>query len=187
MANKKHASAARWALDSNVLIAMFKKTEMMGDTNASERSQSLIEFAFANNIPILVSTMAIVEVYKPHPKRNTFGAHPIVEDMDDFLSRPNIELIEVGRAAARISRDICNELGMPSWDAVHLACAVQAKATTFFCWDDKDVLKHKAVQGVNLARPTEFEKHALLNTKEEPIQPIEELPLFFGADIFSDP
>lgn len=143
----------RWAVDTSVIIAHLKGNEKHLGKDASAYSRALFERAESGDARIIVSALALVEVWKPHPKARPFSPPDSLESFDAILAKSWIEPVEVGRACGMLSRKLSQEFNIPSWVAVHVASAILGEAEIFYCWDRDDLLKHGEIMGVKLAEP----------------------------------
>lgn len=143
----------RWALDSSVLISHLKGNEMRDDICISAYSTDLLRRAEVGDATIIVSTLAIVEVYKPHRKMGMTTGFADFTKVDELFAKSWLEPVEVGRHTARLARDLCRDLGIPSWDAVHMAAAIAGEAEVLYCWDRDDLIKHGKIQNVRILEP----------------------------------
>lgn len=169
------ASKERWALDTSVILAYLKGTEIIRMKPASEYSLALIRRAENGEALIVVSSLAMVEVCKPHRKSVIQGGVEDGDAVDDFFRRSFVEVVELDRTTGRVAQELTNTLGIPSWDAVHLATAIRARSSYLFSWDFGDLIRHSPVQGVEIREP-------FADLLPGPMQPVMQQSELLGTD-----
>lgn len=136
----------RWAIDTSVIIAHLNGQEPM-----SARSSYLIGRAEAGEGILIVSSLAIVEVYKPPRKMGRTGYRDH-DSIEAFFQKRCVLIVELDRTIARLARELCEE-GLPSWDSVHVATALRAQATTLFTLDGDDLTRRSPIRNLELRNP----------------------------------
>ncbi len=143
----------RWALDSGVVIALIKGDEEIRGRPASVYSRGLFDRAERGEARIVVSTLCLVEVYKPHPKSSLQDPPKSLESMVRFFQQPFVDVIELDRITASLAQSLAAEDGIPSWDAVHLATAMKGRADCLYSWDFTDLILRSPVRGFVIREP----------------------------------
>lgn len=149
---KRKATLPRWALDTSVIIALIKGDEHYRGLPTGPRSHELFKRAESQEGILIVSALALVETFKPHPK-SSLTAPNQVEKIGEFFNHPFIEVVEVGRRTAQLSRDIAIEDGLPSWDAIHVASAIHGNADVMFSWDDDHLVSKREIRNLPIMHP----------------------------------
>lgn len=134
-------------LDSNVMIAI-----AAGEAERADDCIRLLHLADAGKLQLYISTVAYVEC-----RRGSKGNERVQNgDSDDtlrkILANPRITLVELDRPTAKLARELGLSHGLRTWDAVHLASAVQADAEVFFTYDAGFPLE-SCVRGVWCDKP----------------------------------
>jgi predicted nucleic acid-binding protein len=147
------AGRERWAVDTTVVISFLKGNEVIRDKPASDYSRALFRRAENGEAVLLVSALSIVEVCKPHRKCVFQEGVGNIDAVTDFFEHSYVEIFELERQVARRAQKLTRDLGVPSWDAVHLATALLGRADYLFTWDDDDLIKHSPVEGLQIREP----------------------------------
>ena len=98
--------------------------------------QHLLEEVRAGTFRILLSAMALAEVYKK--KRFTTSSERLIDEFLQLVEGEYVDVIEVDREvgiqANRLCRDHARDKLSPM-DAIHLACAISAGCDVLLTWD----------------------------------------------------
>ncbi len=123
--------------DSCVFVYLLSKHKEAEKLEKQQICKSCLQNAIDKKVDIFISTMIIVEMNK-----TTDSSIPIPDEIKnkikDFFEQPFIQLVSADMARAIEARDL---IWKYSWlrpvDALHLACAIHAKADELFTYDGK--------------------------------------------------
>ena len=108
--------------DANIFLAWLKK-----DPNNFPLCQAVVDECEAGRCRIITSSLTIVEVHKLRKKQR-----PTPEEattIQDFFMHSYIVPIELDRHTAELARKLVWDFeALQSWDAVHVASAMRARA-----------------------------------------------------------
>ncbi len=114
--------------DSNVWIAWDNN-----EFNTRALCTDLLKEAENGNLEIVISALAYSE-FAP-------GSKEVDSILDKYFKRSSFIFVDINRVIAKNARDLVRKYqGLSGADAVHLACAIYAKAKMLFTYD-KDLLK----------------------------------------------
>jgi len=123
--------------DSCVFIYLLSKHVEQAKLERQDICKNCLQNAIDGKIEIFISTPVIVEVNKTTDS-NVPIPDKIKTKIKDLFEQPFIQLVSADMARAIEARDL---IWKYSWlkpiDALHLACAIHAKADEFFTYDGK--------------------------------------------------
>jgi predicted nucleic acid-binding protein len=129
-------------IESSVFIGLIKgetvvKINPDGTKRIQERGKigkHLLGLAEQQVFPVVISSLTIAEVHKRKgsPKLNN------EEDKDilAYFEQDFISVAPVGRDIGEKANQLCRKYGLSPNDAIHLACAKEAKCDVLLSWDD---------------------------------------------------
>lgn len=110
---------------------------------------------------ILVESTAILAEVQPRHTRDT-RAHARARDtVRALLESPETQLVDVSTAVARKAGDLKAELGLGTWDAVHLATAILAGVDVLIVRDHK--FPEGDYEGVYVTGPFDIDEDKLFS------------------------
>lgn len=120
----------RALLDASALIGVIK-----GESDF-ECLKSLLAAVDRGEVTLVESTAILAEVQPEHTMDTGLHA-PAREAVRALLESPATELVDVNTVVARKAGALRVKHGMTTWDAVHLATAILAKADVLIVRDGK--------------------------------------------------
>jgi predicted nucleic acid-binding protein len=131
-------------LDSNTIISVIKAEA------GHEPVAEILRLADAGRLTIAISMVSFVEV------RGTSRSEPYSPEKDrqaiEALSGPHVLTVELHRHVALLARKLGMERGLKTYDAIHLASAIEAEADVLMTNDTKFPVG-TFVQGVWVDKP----------------------------------
>lgn len=118
-----------------------------GENDARDICGAMLEDAERGDLEIVVGALVLAEFA---PKDETIDSK-----LDAYLRRSSFKLVTLTRSIATQARALTRKYkGLPGSDAVHLACALYAKAGFLFTYDEKHLLKFASeVTDIKICKP----------------------------------
>jgi predicted nucleic acid-binding protein len=98
--------------------------------------RSMLEAVDRGEIVLVESSAILAEVLRHHG-RDTEAHARARETMRDLLEAPETRLVDVSTVVARKAAELRVDLGLRTWDAVHLATAIIAKVDVLVVRDGR--------------------------------------------------
>jgi predicted nucleic acid-binding protein len=111
---------------------------------------SWLEQALAGQVVVATSTVALVEA-----RGGGLGSpNPVAEDrIRKVLISPAVTLVDCTRRVALSARDLAVQHGLKTWDAVHLASALEVSADVLFTTDKGLLPLDAAIERLKIEEP----------------------------------
>nr|WP_260173729.1 PIN domain-containing protein [Nocardioides albus] len=110
-------------------------------------------------IRLVESTAILIEV-RPHHDDDDEENARAREDLHDLLQSERTQLVDVNTVVARKAGQLAAELGLKTWDAIHLATAILARVDVLIVRDRK--LPEGDYEGVWVTGPFDLNEDNLL-------------------------
>lgn len=141
-------------LDASSLIGVIKGEKEF------ECLKPLLAAIDRGQIRLVESTAILAEVVPAHGQDGS--AHAVArETVRALLEAPATDLVDVSVAVARKAGQIRAELGMKTWDSIHLATAIIAKADVLIVRDRK--FPFGDYEGVWITEPFDIDEDKLFS------------------------
>jgi predicted nucleic acid-binding protein len=138
----------RPCLDSSVFIGGIGDGEITKGIKRNVVFRHIWERAKAGDFPILISAIALVEVYKK--KKGTVAGGEMLDEFLQHINEPFVQVIEVDREVGLRAHQFCRKYSADKLtpnDAVHLACAIRAGCDVLLAWDTPLVgIQHPSIR-----------------------------------------
>lgn len=147
-------AASRIAWDSSVLLAFLEQEDGRYGV-----VRQLLERAEGGEFDIAISMLVACEAGRIRRMANDEEQEAAIEA---FLVQPYLVPVQIDYEVARIARAIVREhpsvpnesTGIKGADAVHIACAIRAKADVLHSYDGDHLRHDGAIHGLRIEEPT---------------------------------
>jgi predicted nucleic acid-binding protein len=150
--------------DSSLFIAGLGDGEIVKGIKRGVVFRYLWEKAKTKEFPVLISAIAIAEVYKK--KKRVTADHGLLDEFLEHINEPFVEVIEVDREIGLAAHSLCREYSANKLypnDAIHLACALRAGCDVLLAWDTPLVaISHPRIR---IEEPTIYERTLFTETE----------------------
>lgn len=119
----------------------------------------LLDAVDRGDIRLVESTAILVEV-RPHHGRDDEQNARVRADLLSLLQSERTQLVDVNTVVARKAGQLATDLGLKTWDAVHLATAILAKVDVLVVRDGR--LPEGDYEGVWVTLPFDLNEDNLL-------------------------
>lgn len=120
--------------DTSIFLCFLNR----GEQERSKICEDVLQHAAMDEVLILTSTFAIVEVIRPK-KRSIPSSRPLtsgeIEKIKGMFRWPFIQTIEIDERTALYASDLARDHGLMPADAIHAASAILWKADVLQAWD----------------------------------------------------
>ncbi len=141
----------RVLLDASCLLGVIKGEPDMACL------RSLLRAVERGEVVLVESTAIFVEVLPVHSDPTGLARR---REILQLLESAEVELIDVTAVVARKAADLRRQYGLKTWDAVHLATAIVARADVLMMRDDK-FPADTVVDGVYVTKPFDIDDDKL--------------------------
>lgn len=125
--------------------------------------KSLLDAVDTGQVRLVESTAILVEVRPRHDSDGEENAR-VREDLLALLQSRQTQLVDVSTVVARKAGEIAAELGLKTWDAIHLATAILARVDVLVARDGR--FPEGEYEGVYVTGPFELNEGNLLGLIE---------------------
>lgn len=115
----------------------------------------------SGEIELIASTALIAEFLPNHPRSDGAAAAHVA----DLLEDPRTRLVDVSPSVSRRAREYRESMNLSTWDAIHLATAVEQGADVLFAVDGR-LTPDTDVDGVWISHPFDLEEPNLFNQQD---------------------
>jgi predicted nucleic acid-binding protein len=172
-------------MESSVFIGLIKgetieKMEPDGNKRVQERgkiAKHLLELAEQQVFPVVISSLTIAEVHKKK------GSQKLTKEENEnilaYFEHDFISVVSIDRNIGEKANRLCRQYSLSPNDAIHLACAKEAKCDVLLSWDDglnaikdPDIRIEEPILWFPKAKPKQ--KEMFHESREKEITPAEE-------------
>ena len=142
--------------DASMLIAVITGED------AARPLQTVLRHVDNKTVRIVASTALLIEV-----RRSGAGDDSVRDGLRELLTDPDrTTLLDVDLELAQLAERYATDMGLKTWDAIHLATAVRGRAQVMFIRDGK-VPTDTYVDGVYISEPWDLRPEDLLSLIQE--------------------